>query len=68
MGMYNIFDVNMGRSAYNAPARVVADIVRPWFVDFADDAKVREAVNGLANPHTRGASAEYLGLELVPVA
>ncbi|WP_076464865.1 hypothetical protein [Actinomyces mediterranea] len=55
------------RQANNLDVDQLSAAVRPWFDDLSDTS-IAEAIDRLAVPECRGAAADYLGLELIPVA
>ena len=67
MRKFSIYDKNSSRQARNLWEMNLSEAVRPWFKDVDCD-KVRSAIVALSEPTQRGQAANYLGLELVPVA
>ncbi len=63
----SVHDRHSGRQANNVVEDQLADAVRPWFDDWSD-AGIREAIEALRQPRLREAAADYLGLDLIPVA
>lgn len=55
------------RQALNLDVESLASAVRPWFDDLVD-AEIAQAITELEMPETRLEAAEFLGLELIPVA
>ncbi len=63
----SVHDRQSGRQANNLFADQLADAVRPWFDDWSDSG-IREAIEALRVPDRRSEAAEFLGLDLIPVA
>lgn len=55
------------RQALNLDVESLASAVKPWFDDLSDS-QIARAIAELGIPETRVEAAEFLGLELIPVA
>lgn len=63
----SVRDMLFGRQANNLDINQLSAAVKPWFDD-VNDSRINQAIEDLKNPSQRLQAAEYLGLELIPVA
>lgn len=68
MKKFSVYDKYTNRQARNLLEVSLSEAVRPWFKDVASEERVRAAIAALSEPEGRQKAAEYLGLQLVPVA
>ena len=59
----SIRDINRSFEAHNVPVAVLADAVRPWFLDYTPE--IEDAIRNLSAPAKQKEAMSFLGIEFI---